>query len=332
MFSHRLEADLPFLNGGGQLGALIAEFDWSGTGLGPLDRWPAHVRAATSLMLRSAVPIVMLWGESGVMIYNGAYAVFAGGRHPELLGSEVREGWAEVADFNDNVMKVGLAGGTLSYRDQELTLHRSGRAEQVWMNLDYSPLLDDRGVPVGVMAVVVETTAKVRAERRLSSERERFAQLFEQAPSFMAVLQGPSHRIRTGQPETICAWWETGPCWAGRSRKRCPTPRRRATSRCSTRCTASGEALTAYGSQIRGPGRTRGAGQDTLRRLRVPADPRCLRRGDRHLRGRHRRHRPHGGRDPTRRTGRLHRPAAQAAQPRATSVLPRPRSSARRWT
>jgi len=37
----------------------------------------------------------------------------------------VREGWPEVTDFNDNVMKVGLGGGTLSYRNQELTLDLS---------------------------------------------------------------------------------------------------------------------------------------------------------------------------------------------------------------
>src|SRR4051812_26934867 len=102
------------------------------------------------------------------MIYNDAYSDFAGSRHPQLLGSKVREGWPEVANFNDNVMKVGLAGGTLAYRDQELTLHRHGRPEQVWMNLDYSPVLDESGRPGGVMAVVVETTAKVLAERRLN--------------------------------------------------------------------------------------------------------------------------------------------------------------------
>ena len=62
------------------------------------------------MLLLSPVPIVLLWGEAGTMIYNDAYSVFAGGRHPQLLGSEVRKGWPEVADFNDNVMKVGLAG------------------------------------------------------------------------------------------------------------------------------------------------------------------------------------------------------------------------------
>jgi two-component sensor histidine kinase len=110
------------------------------------------------------------------MIYNDAYSVFAEGRHPFLFGSKVREGWPEVADFNDNVMKVGLSGGTLSYRDQELTLHRKGFPEQVWMNLDYSPVLDENGRPAGVLAIVVETTQRVLTERALVKTEERLRQ------------------------------------------------------------------------------------------------------------------------------------------------------------
>lgn len=192
-----------FLTGGGRMSALIAAFDWEGTGVGALSRWPGHMRAATSLMLRSNVPIVMLWGEAGVMIYNDAYSEFAGARHPKLLGSNVREGWPEVAAFNDHVMAVGLAGGTLSYRDQKLTLQRHGRPEPVWMNLDYSPLADDEGRPVGVMAIVVETTAKVQAEQALSSERESLAQMFEQAPSFMVKLSGPEHCVDLANPNYL---------------------------------------------------------------------------------------------------------------------------------
>jgi PAS domain-containing protein len=189
-----------FLTGGGELGQLIDRHDWSATALGPIDLWPQTLRSSVALMLRSAVPMVMLWGPHGVMIYNDAYSVFAGGRHPRLLGSRVREGWPEVADFNDHVMKVGLAGGTLSYSDQELTLFRSGQAEQVWMNLDYSPLLDEEGRPAGVLAIVIETSAKVRAERRVASERERMQQMFQQAPGFMAVLSGPRHVFDLANP------------------------------------------------------------------------------------------------------------------------------------
>jgi PAS domain S-box-containing protein len=195
------EDGFAFLGDGGEMGRLIRSRDWASTPLGPVSEWPGCLKTATSLLLQSPVPIVMLWGEQGVMLYNDAYSVFAGKRHPHLLGSNVREGWAEVADFNDNVMKVGLAGGTLAYRDQELTLHRRGFPEPVWMDLDYSPVLDESGKPAGVIAIVVETTERVLADRRNAAEHERLQQLFEQAPSFMAMLQGPQHRFELLNPE-----------------------------------------------------------------------------------------------------------------------------------
>ena len=184
----------PFLSGGGDAARLITSFDWSQNPLGPVDGWPQSLKTTVGFMLRSPVPIVLLWGEDGIMIYNDGYSVFAGGRHPALFGSKVREGWPEVADFNDNVMKVGLAGGTLAYKDQQLTLYRNrGEPEQVWMNLDYSPVLGEDGRPAGVIAIVVETTPKVKAEERLRTEGERLRQMFEQAPGFVATLVGPDH-------------------------------------------------------------------------------------------------------------------------------------------
>lgn len=163
--------DLParaaaFLQGGGACADLIAAKDWAATSLGPIETWPSSLKNATALLLRARVPIVMLWGRDGVMIYNDAYSGFAGGRHPDLLGSKVREGWPEVAEFNAHVMSVGLAGGTLHYKDQALTLHRNGAPEQVWMDLDYSPAPDDAGAPAGVICILAETTQRVLAERR----------------------------------------------------------------------------------------------------------------------------------------------------------------------
>ncbi|MDA8443452.1 ATP-binding protein [Paracidovorax valerianellae] len=189
-----------FLTSGGEMAQRIARHDWAATPLGPLVAWPAHVQWAVSTVLRASVPMATLWGESGVLIYNDAYAAFSGTRHPELLGCAIREAWPEAWQFNDHVVKTVLAGGTLNYQDQEFLLNRNGHAEPVWINLDYSPLLDDAGQPVGVLALVVDTTSKVQAERRLKGERERFAQLFEQSPSFMAMLEGPDHRIALANP------------------------------------------------------------------------------------------------------------------------------------
>jgi PAS domain S-box-containing protein len=134
--------------------------------------------------------MVMLWGQDGVMLYNDAYSVFAGRRHPGLLGSNVREGWPEIADFNDNVMKVGLAGGTLAYRDQEMILYRQDAPEHVWMNLDYSPVLDETGCPAGVLAIVVDTTERVSAERAVR-EREERLRFFDDLGLAIRALSNP---------------------------------------------------------------------------------------------------------------------------------------------
>lgn len=185
----------PFLRGGGEAARLIANYDWASTPLGPLTDWPAHLTNAISLMLNSPVPIVTFWGDQGIMIYNDALFELVGVRHPGLLGARIREGWPEAAEFHDNVMKIGLAGQTLAYRDQVWTVLRNDGPEKVWLNLDYSPLRDETGRPVGVLAVAVETAAKVRVERELSVERESLRRLFEQAPGFIAVMNGPQHHV-----------------------------------------------------------------------------------------------------------------------------------------
>jgi PAS domain S-box-containing protein len=174
MASPETNESFPF--GGGDTGALIRTRDWTNTGLGPVSSWSQTLKTTVAALLRSPVPIVLLWGPDGIMLYNDAYSSFAGDRHPVLFGSKVREGWPEVADFNDNVMKVGLSGGTLSYCDQELTLHRNGFPEPVWMNLDYSPVVDEQGDPAGVLAIVVETTQRVQTERALAKTEERLRQ------------------------------------------------------------------------------------------------------------------------------------------------------------
>lgn len=162
----------------------IRAFDWSRTELGPFDTWSKSLRCNVQMLLASPVPLVMLWGKPGYMIYNDAYSVFAGGRHPYLLGTPVELGWPEIAEFNRNVVDTCLAGGTLSYRNKELELSRNGQPEAVFMDLSYSPVADDDGRPGGVLAIVVETTAHMLSERlreqaqaayRAENERVRLA-------------------------------------------------------------------------------------------------------------------------------------------------------------
>jgi PAS domain-containing protein len=79
---------------------------------------------------------------------------------------------------------------------------RHGRREDVYWTYSYSPIDDDtapNGIG-GVLVVCTETTQQVLASRRIATERDRLAQLFEQAPTFMAMLRGPEHRIELANP------------------------------------------------------------------------------------------------------------------------------------
>ncbi|RYF98222.1 MAG: PAS domain S-box protein, partial [Caulobacteraceae bacterium] len=151
----------------------IRVFDWSRTTLGPLVDWPQSLRTAVGLLVAAPNPMVIMWGQDGVLIYNDGYARFAGRRHPELLGMKAREGWPEIADFNAGNIRRGLAGEAWSLRGQQLALDRAGTPEAVWLDLDYAPVPDESGKPAGVMVFVTETTERVRAETLREQINER---------------------------------------------------------------------------------------------------------------------------------------------------------------
>ncbi|WP_143228920.1 PAS domain-containing protein, partial [Acinetobacter baumannii] len=66
--------------------------------------------------------------------------------------------------------------------------------------LDYSPVFDEQAQPAGVIAMVVETTERVLAERELQGQQARLQQMFEQAPGMMAMLRGPEHVFEMVNP------------------------------------------------------------------------------------------------------------------------------------
>ena len=67
-----LHGKTDFLTGDGELAALIGSHDWSAS-LGPPESWPQSLKTTVGMLLCSPVPIVLLWGDDGIMIYNDAY-------------------------------------------------------------------------------------------------------------------------------------------------------------------------------------------------------------------------------------------------------------------
>lgn len=169
----------------------IAAADWVAAGFLPPAEWPAALQGVIGMMLRSPVPMVVLWGEQGLMIYNDGYALLTQGVNKMAL--PVADAWPEVADWNLDLLRKVRAGEVQTFRNAELVLHRHGRQDTIFFDLAYSPVLDDAGRIDGVMAVVNETTKEVLDEQIRSAEEARQRAMLDQMPGFAAVLTGPDH-------------------------------------------------------------------------------------------------------------------------------------------
>ena len=190
-------------DGPGEMRARCSEFGWASTPLGPVGGWPPSLRASVSTMLGSGFPSIVLWGDDLIQIYNDGYREVMGTKHPFGLGIPTRECWPEAWAFNEPIYARVRHGQTVYYQDVLIPLVRYGTLEDVYFTLSYSPLRGDTGIVEGVLVTLLETTANVVA-RQLEAERERLlsqlriqrnrlGEIFERAPSFFAVLRGPSH-------------------------------------------------------------------------------------------------------------------------------------------
>jgi PAS domain S-box-containing protein len=189
-----LPADLSFLTGGGKMAELMMRYNWEDSPLGPPRDWSATLRAALGLILPAQAEIVLFWGSDFLALYNDAYAPTIGSKHPRALGRPAREGWSELwDDLGPLLRRVFETGQTFSAKDRPFYIERHGVGETVYFDVSYSAVREADGKVGGVLCIVGETTVRVHAQQQITGERERLAQLFQQAPGFMALLEGPNH-------------------------------------------------------------------------------------------------------------------------------------------
>jgi len=197
-------AALDFLQGGGEMGARIRALDWSNTPLGNPKDWPQALRTAIRLILNTGHPMYVWWGPQLQCFYNDAYRQSIGPElHPGSLGQPGRQVWDEIWPIIGPQIEQVMTGGGATWQENVLIpITRNGRREDVYWTYSYGPI-DDEDAPNGIGGVLVvctETTQQMIAAQRAREERERFAELFEQAPTFMARLTGPDHRFELVNP------------------------------------------------------------------------------------------------------------------------------------
>ena len=172
-----------WLTGGGEMGKLIREMDWSLTPLGRVEQWPQSLRTAVSICLNSKFPMVIWWGPELRLIYNDRWRPILGeNKHRRALGSPGREIWPEIWDVIGPMFESVMNTGEATWSDDGLLLvNRYGYIEEAYFTWSYSPIRDESGGIGGVFTAVSETTGRVVGERRLKTLRDLGEHSLEEA-------------------------------------------------------------------------------------------------------------------------------------------------------
>ena len=189
-----------FLSVGGTSAAEIRSHDWSASAVGSPEDWPDLLRSTLATMLSSPQPMFVAWGDDLLFFFNDAYRPLLGEKVHGAVGRPFAELWSDIWEDIEPIVLKTLGGEGVRFEDMPLTMMRNGYLEETWWSFSYMPLRDGNGLVRGMLCVTADATAKMIAERLSRSERERLRQMFDQAPSFMAMLAGPEHRVELANP------------------------------------------------------------------------------------------------------------------------------------
>ena len=182
-----------WLTGGGEMGELIRQKDWSPTPLGPVDTWPQTLKLAVRLLLDTGFPMYIAWGPDLIQIYNDAYRPVLGeSKHPVALGARAIDTFPEIWDWVGPTLSRVMQGEAFSADDLLIPLDRNGYLEDCYFTFSYTPLRDETGTVRGILVPLVETTQTVLTRKRLDENQNRLQTIFAQAPVAMAMVDaGP---------------------------------------------------------------------------------------------------------------------------------------------
>lgn len=158
------------LAGGGEMGALLRNFDWRHSELGPVENWPQTLLTALGILLQSSVGMCIFWGPELTLFYNEAYRPILGAAHP-ALGKGAQAALGEQWQHTRGVVEQVLRGEAATAQDSRVVVNRYGYDEEAYFSLTHLPLRDESGAVRGVLVTAVESTERVVSARRLHTLR-----------------------------------------------------------------------------------------------------------------------------------------------------------------
>ena len=181
----------PFLSGGGQMGEVIRQKNWSETTLGTPDQWSVSLRTTISLLLNAKFPMLLYWGSESIQFYNDAYLTSL---HPERrltwIGQPGEECWKEKwPDISTEIDTVLQSGESVSCEDVPVVIYEGKTSQNHFWTCTYNPVSDDSGKVYGALVICSDTTRFSLTRQKTEETQRQVLAFFEQSPVGIAVFE-----------------------------------------------------------------------------------------------------------------------------------------------
>ena len=164
---------IPPMIGGGDMGQRVRETDWSATPLGAYVTWPQSLRSSLSMVLNAKGIAALYWGPEQWLLYNDAYGVALGDRHPRAFGRPMPEVLTDIAPvLGPQVAEVLRTGAGFAIENLPMMMRRNGQDEETVWTYSFSPVQGEGGGFAGVLLLATEMTGQ-KAERVQSRDTAR---------------------------------------------------------------------------------------------------------------------------------------------------------------
>ncbi|KIO32181.1 hypothetical protein M407DRAFT_18753 [Tulasnella calospora MUT 4182] len=149
----------------------LKKYDWDDHPLGPPDKWPQSLKTSISAVMASPYPWALWWGPDLVLLYNDAYAIMSGTKHPALFAQYGKIAWGElweaIGPLADQVVRERKS---VAREDDLLFFGRLTEKmlpEETYHNWAWIPAIVEDGSVGGFFNTTFENTSKILYERRI---------------------------------------------------------------------------------------------------------------------------------------------------------------------
>lgn len=171
--------DMRFLTGGGEVGQMLRSGSGLPTSMQTPAAWPDSIKTLVTILFSANQPMFVVWGAERRMVYNDAYMLILGHKHPSALGQPILDVWNEAAAELLPLVDKAYAGEPSQSDKIEIPIERDGHLESAWFSFFYAPVRDAGGAVIGIFCACNEITQQHLAEEATAAASQRYRSVMD---------------------------------------------------------------------------------------------------------------------------------------------------------